>query len=67
MIEIRNVDFYYGDFHALKNVNMTIPKSEITAFIGPFRMREEHVAQVSEQNERSYRRRKTNRHDNYRR
>ena len=35
MIEIRNVDFYYGDFHALKNVNMTIPKSEITAFIGP--------------------------------
>lgn len=33
--DIKNLDLYYGDFHALKNVNMKIPKNEITAFIGP--------------------------------
>ena len=33
--EISNLDLYYGDFHALKNVNMDINKNEITAFIGP--------------------------------
>ena len=33
--EINNLDLYYGDFHALKNVNMDINKNEITAFIGP--------------------------------
>lgn len=32
---IKNLDLYYGDFHALKNINMTIPEREITAFIGP--------------------------------
>ncbi|HZJ57633.1 MAG TPA: phosphate ABC transporter ATP-binding protein PstB, partial [Clostridia bacterium] len=26
---------YYGDFQALKNINMSIPANEITAFIGP--------------------------------
>ena len=34
-ITIKNLDLYYGDFHALKNVSMDIPKGEITAFIGP--------------------------------
>ncbi|MBB5183520.1 phosphate ABC transporter ATP-binding protein PstB [Catenisphaera adipataccumulans] len=33
--EIRNVNLHYGDFHALKNVNMDIMENEITAFIGP--------------------------------
>lgn len=33
--EIRNMDLYYGDFHALKNVEMDIQENEITAFIGP--------------------------------
>ena len=33
--EISNLNLYYGDFHALKNVNMDINKNEITAFIGP--------------------------------
>lgn len=34
-ITVRNLNLYYGSFHALKNVNMDIPKNEITAFIGP--------------------------------
>lgn len=32
---VRNLDLYYGDFHALKNINMTLPENKITAFIGP--------------------------------
>lgn len=32
---IKNMDLYYGDFHALKNINLEIPNKEITAFIGP--------------------------------
>jgi phosphate transport system ATP-binding protein len=32
---IKELDFYYGDFQALKNINMEILKNEITAFIGP--------------------------------
>lgn len=34
-IEARLVDFYYGDFHALKNINMEITSHSVTAFIGP--------------------------------
>lgn len=34
-IEIKNLDLYYGDFHALKNINLEIPEHQITAFIGP--------------------------------
>lgn len=33
--EIKNMDFYYGDFHALKNINFSIDDKTITAFIGP--------------------------------
>jgi len=32
---IRDLDLYYGDFKALKNINLRIPEKEITAFIGP--------------------------------
>ncbi len=32
---IKNMDLYYGDFHALKDINLDIPSGEITAFIGP--------------------------------
>lgn len=32
---VENLDFYYGTFHALKNINMNIKKNEITALIGP--------------------------------
>ena len=34
-IKIENINLYYGDFHALKNINMKIKTNEITAFIGP--------------------------------
>ena len=32
---INNLNLYYGDFHALKGINMEIPEKKITAFIGP--------------------------------
>lgn len=32
---IKDLDFYYGDFQALKNINMEIEESFVTAFIGP--------------------------------
>lgn len=32
---IKNMDLFYGDFHALKNINLNVPSGEITAFIGP--------------------------------
>ncbi|MDR0743539.1 MAG: phosphate ABC transporter ATP-binding protein PstB [Tannerella sp.] len=35
MIEAKNVNFYYGDFHALKNISMEIEPNTVTAFIGP--------------------------------
>ena len=31
----RNLNLHYGDFHALKNINIDIPEKKITAFIGP--------------------------------
>lgn len=34
-IKIEDVNLYYGDFQALKNINMNINEKEITAFIGP--------------------------------
>lgn len=33
--EIRNLNLYYGEYHALKNVNLNLKEGEITAFIGP--------------------------------
>ena len=32
---VENMNLHYGDFHALKNVNVKIQKNQITAFIGP--------------------------------
>lgn len=34
-IKIENVDLFYGDFHALKDINLSIPENQISAFIGP--------------------------------
>ncbi len=34
-ITIRDLDFYYGNFQALKNINIDIPEKKVTAFIGP--------------------------------
>ena len=33
--DVSRMDLYYGNFHALKNINIAIPEREITAFIGP--------------------------------
>ena len=35
MIEAKNIDFYYGDFHALKNISLRMETNTVTAFIGP--------------------------------
>lgn len=32
---VDNLDLYYGDFHALKSINLEVPANGITAFIGP--------------------------------
>ncbi|MCF0146444.1 MAG: phosphate ABC transporter ATP-binding protein [Eubacterium sp.] len=32
---IENLDLFYGEFHALKSIDMRIPEHEVTAFIGP--------------------------------
>ena len=34
-LELNDVNIYYGDFHAVQNVNMHIPAQAVTAFIGP--------------------------------
>jgi len=34
-IEVRNLNFFYGKFQALKNINIDIAEKKITAFIGP--------------------------------
>jgi phosphate transport system ATP-binding protein len=35
MINVENLDFYYGQAHALKNINLRIAARKVTAFIGP--------------------------------
>ncbi|MDP5274442.1 phosphate ABC transporter ATP-binding protein PstB [Chengkuizengella axinellae] len=35
IVQIKDLDLYYGDFHALRNVSMNINEKSITAFIGP--------------------------------
>ncbi len=32
---IRNVNLWYNDFHALKNINLELPEHQISSFIGP--------------------------------
>jgi phosphate transport system ATP-binding protein len=34
-LSVRSLNFYYGGFHALKNITMDIPEKKVTAFIGP--------------------------------
>ncbi|MDL2222807.1 phosphate ABC transporter ATP-binding protein PstB [Bacteroidales bacterium OttesenSCG-928-M11] len=35
MIQAKDINFYYGDFHALKSIDMEIETNTVTAFIGP--------------------------------
>src|SRR3981081_2517806 len=34
-VRVRGLNFYYGDTHALKNINLTLGANRVTAFIGP--------------------------------
>ena len=34
-ISVRDLNFYYGGFHALKKINLTLQAHKVTAFIGP--------------------------------
>jgi len=34
-ISVKNLNFYYGKFQALKNINLEIPEKKVTSFIGP--------------------------------
>ncbi|MDR0725526.1 MAG: phosphate ABC transporter ATP-binding protein PstB [Prevotellaceae bacterium] len=35
MLETKNINFYYGNFHALKSISMKMEVNTVTAFIGP--------------------------------
>lgn len=35
VFKIENFNLYYGDFHAVKDITMEIPKNKVTALIGP--------------------------------
>ncbi len=34
-LRVRDLNFYYGSFHAIKRVSLEIPEKRVTAFIGP--------------------------------
>ena len=34
-LAVRNLNFYYGSFHALRDIDMDIAENKVTAFIGP--------------------------------
>src|ERR1051325_7551964 len=34
-LRVNNLNFYYGNFHALKHISLDIPARKVTAFIGP--------------------------------
>jgi phosphate transport system ATP-binding protein len=34
-VSVRDLNFYYGKFHALKNISLSIAEKKVTAFIGP--------------------------------
>ncbi|WP_373295803.1 phosphate ABC transporter ATP-binding protein PstB [Kushneria pakistanensis] len=34
-LSVNDLNFYYGDFQAIKNVSMEIPSNQVTAYIGP--------------------------------
>lgn len=34
-LEVRNLEFYYGNYKALHGINLTIPEKQVVAFIGP--------------------------------
>jgi len=47
-ISVSHLNFYYGSKQALADVSLLIPQNCVTAFIGPFRLWQEHVLTVLE-------------------
>ena len=40
LIEFKNVNKYYGDYHALRDINLEIEKGQVCGSLGPFWIRE---------------------------
>ena len=40
---IKDMNLYYGSFHALKSVDLNLPANEVTSFIGPSEIGRAHV------------------------
>lgn len=53
-IEANNVNFWYGDFHALKGISMSIEERSVVAFYRTFGMWQIHFPPVVQSHERSY-------------
>ena len=34
-LEVKNLNFYYGSYQAVKSINLTVPEKSVVAFIGP--------------------------------
>jgi phosphate transport system ATP-binding protein len=34
-VQMKDVEIYYGEFHAVQGVNLSVPPRAVTAFIGP--------------------------------
>ena len=49
-IETRDVNFWYGNFHALKGISMDIEEKSVVAFIGP----KVHLPAPAQPHERPY-------------
>lgn len=45
VITVRNLNVYYGDHCALKDINVDIPEKQITAIVGPSRMRQNNTVE----------------------
>ena len=52
ILSIKNLDLYYDDFKALKNINMEIEKNKITAFIGHYWWWQVYPIEVNKPHER---------------
>ena len=53
MIDVREVDFTYGDHKVLHNISLQMPPRAVTAFIGPVRRRQDDSAALHKSHERS--------------
>ncbi len=52
-IKIENLELYYGDFHALKTINLDLPANQITALYRTVWLRKVHTFEISQSDERS--------------